>query len=172
VLAAPTTITGSIGVLTGKLVVEDLFARWGLHAEQLRRGRFALMLDPAKPLADDERALLRRGNEETYDRFVARVADGRSLAVDRVRELARGRIWSGGDALARGLVDEIGDLATGIQRARSLAGLGADAPVWDVEPSDDFLLPAPTGAEALAQLAAPLLRETSWLVLPMWIRWG
>ena len=166
VIAAPTTITGSIGVITGKLVVEELFARWGLNAEQVQRGRYALLLDPAKSLGDEERALLRRANEEIYDRFVARVADGRRLDVARVREIARGRIWAGADALAVGLVDELGDLETGIQRARELAGLGPDAPVWDVEAPDEPLLPAMPDAAALLELAAPLLRETSWLLLP------
>jgi protease-4 len=159
-------------VLTGKLVVDELFARWGLRAEQLRRGRYALMLDPAKALADDERALLRRANEEIYDRFVGRVADGRGLSVDRVREIARGRVWAGADAVGIGLVDELGDLELGVARARALAGLGPDAPVWDVDPADRLLLPSAASAEALLDLAAPLLRETSWLVLPMWLRWA
>jgi protease-4 len=171
VIAAPTTVTGSIGVLTGKLVVEDLFARWGLHAEQIRRGRYALLLDPAKPLGDDERTLLRRANEEIYDRFVARVAEGRGLSVDRVREIARGRIWAGADALKLGLVDELGDLELGFSRARALAGLGDDAPIWEVDPPEELVLPGQS-PEAMLAAMAPLLRETSWLVLPAWFRWG
>jgi protease-4 len=171
IIAAPTTITGSIGVLTGKLVVEDLFARWGLHAEQIRRGRYALLLDPAKPLGEDERALLRRANEEIYDRFVARVAEGRGLPAERVREIARGRIWAGADAVKLGLIDELGDLELGLARARALAGLCPDAPVWEVEPSDDLVLPVQS-VDALLDAATPLLRETSWLVVPAWFRWG
>ena len=165
VIAAPTTITGSIGVLTGKLVLEDLFARWGFHAEQIQRGRFALLLDPAKSLGDDERALLRRSNEEIYDRFVSRVAEGRHLSVERVRELARGRVWAGADALANGLVDELGDLHTGITRARELAGLGPDAPVWDVPAPEELVLPG-GDAETMVAALTPIVRETSWLVLP------
>jgi protease IV len=172
VIAAPTTVTGSIGVLTGKLVADELFARWGLRAELIRRGRYALMLDPSQPLSDDERALLRRANGEIYDRFVGRVADGRHLTVERVRELARGRVWAGTDALAAGLVDELGDLGTGLARARELAGLGPHAPVWDVEAPDELLLPKAPDAAALLELAAPILRETSWLVLPAWFRVG
>ena len=172
VVAAPTTITGSIGVITGKLVVEDLFARLGLRAEQIRRGRYALLLDPASPFGDDERALLTRHIQEVYDRFVSRVADGRHLSVERVRELARGRVWAGTDALAHGLVDELGDLETGIQRARELAGLGPDAAVWDVEAPDEMLLPAVPDAATLLDLAALLLRETSWTLLPAWFRIG
>jgi len=166
VIAAPTTITGSIGVLTGKIVLEDLFARAGLHAEALRRGRYALMHDPVRPLGDEERELLRRSNEEIYDRFVARVAEGRGLSPERVRELGKGRIWSGADALERGLVDELGDLETGLARARELGGLGPDAPVWDVPAPEEMVLPS-ADAEAMLDALVPLARETSWLLLPV-----
>jgi protease-4 len=169
VIAAPTTITGSIGVLTGKLVLEDLFARVGLHAEEVRRGRYALMYDPARPLGDEERELLRRANEEIYDRFVARVAEGRRLSTERVRELAKGRIWSGADALDRGLVDELGDLETGFARARELANLGPDAPIWDVPAPEEMVLPS-GDAEAMVEALVPLARETSWLLLPVRLR--
>jgi protease-4 len=172
VVAAPTTITGSIGVITGKLVVDELFARWGLNAQQVRRGRYALLLDPATPLSDDERALLQRHNQEVYDRFVSRVADGRHLSVERVREIARGRIWSGSDALTHGLVDELGDLSTGIQRAKELGGLGPNAPVWDVEAPDEHLLPTPADAASVMAVVRPMLRETSWAILPAWLRIG
>jgi protease-4 len=172
VIAAPSTITGSIGVLTGKLVVDELFARWGLKAEHVHRGRYALLLDPSRPLGDDERALLERSNHEIYDRFVARVAEGRGLPLERVRDLARGRIWSGTDALTHGLVDELGDLEAGISRARELAELGPDAPVWDVEPPDELLLPSAPDAAAILEAARPLLRETSWLLLPVGFRIG
>jgi protease-4 len=166
IIAAPTTITGSIGVLTGKLVIEDLLSRWGFHAEHVRRGRFALMLDPSRGLADDERALLARGNEETYERFLARVAEGRGMSRDQVHEVARGRVWAGEDARRVGLVDELGDVETGIARARELAGLGPAAPVWDVSAPDEHVLPDAMSAAALMDLAAPILRETRWLVLP------
>src|SRR5262249_15773810 len=106
------------------------------------------------------------------DRFVARVAEGRGLPVDRVRDLGRGRIWSGTDALAHGLVDELGDLEAGIACARKMADLGPDAPVWDVEPPDQMLLPSAPDAAALLEAARPLLRETSWLLLPVSFRMG
>jgi protease IV len=172
VVAAPTTITGSIGVLTGKIVLEDFFARWGFRAEQIQRGRYALMLDPSRPFGDEERALLRRSNEEVYARFVARVAEGRGLSQDRVREIGRGRLWSGSDALGLGLVDELGDLETGLARARELGGMSENAPVWDVEAGSDPVLPEAPSAAALMEAAAPLLRETSWMILPAWLRVG
>ncbi|APR77426.1 Protease IV [Minicystis rosea] len=171
VIAAPTTITGSIGVITGKLILSDLFARVGLNAEHVRRGRYALMLDPSRPLDHDERALLARGNTEIYDRFVARVAEGRKLGTERVNELGRGRVWSGMDAVELGLADELGDLETAIARARELAGLGPDAPVWDVPAPDGMVLPS-GDAEAMLDALTPFARETSWLVLPARFRIG
>ena len=69
-----------------------------------------------------------------YDRFITRVADGRRLSKERVNEIGRGRIWSGLDALELGLIDELGDLQTGLTRARELAGLPHDAPAWNAAP--------------------------------------
>jgi protease IV len=172
IVAAPTTVTGSIGVMTAKLVLEELYARSGINAEQLRRGRFALLLDPSRPLGDEGRALLQRANEEVYDRFVARVAEGRGLPVERVREIARGRVWAGADALGVGLVDELGDLPLGIARARELGGLGPDAPVWDVHPKEEPLLPSVPDAAALLGFAEQMGREHAWLVLPAILRFG
>lgn len=171
VFCAPTTITGSIGVLTGKLVLEDLYARLGLHAERIARGQHALLLDPTRPLGDGERALLQRANAEIYDRFVARVAAGRRLSVDRVREIGRGRIWSGVDAVEIGLADEIGDLDAGVACAKALAGLGPDAPVWDVPAPEELVLPS-ADPEVMLAAILPLSRETSWLMLPARIRVG
>jgi protease-4 len=171
VIAAPTTITGSIGVLTGKLVLEDLYARWGLNAERVQRGKFALMQDPSRAYSEAERELLGRDNREVYDRFVARVAEGRRLTPERVNEIGRGRIWAGADALTIGLVDELGDLGTGIERARELGGLGPDAPVWDVPEPEELLLPSGDPDAFLASVG-PVVNETSWLVLPARLRIG
>ena len=171
VIAAPTTITGSIGVLTGKLVLQDLYARLGLKPERVQRGRYALLHDPSRALSDDERALLARSNEAIYDRFVARGAKGRRLSEERVREIGRGRIWSGTDAKEIGLVDELGDLEMGIARARELAGLRADAPVWDVPVPEEIVLPS-SDPEAILRAVAPLTREMSWLLLPARFRFA
>ncbi|MFO0758021.1 MAG: signal peptide peptidase SppA [Byssovorax sp.] len=172
VIAAPSTVTGSIGVLTGKLVLEELLARHGFHTEQLRRGRYALLFDPSTGLGDDERALLARSNEEIYQRFLRRVAEGRKLTVEQVHAVARGRIWAGSEAMEKGLVDELGDLETGIERARALAGLGSGAPVWHVHAPEDTALPHGGDAEALLHFLSPLAREHSLLLEPRTLRFG
>ncbi|MEF2278560.1 S49 family peptidase [Deinococcus sp. YIM 134068] len=140
VIASPYTLTGSIGVVSGKPVLREFNARQGFRPEPVGRER-ALMYSPSRPYSDDERALVERGISEVYDRFVTRVAEGRGMTTERVNELGRGRIWSGLDALNLGLVDELGDLHTGIQRARELADLPEDAPTWNVTPARSGPLP-------------------------------
>jgi len=142
-------------VVSGKPVLTEFNRRHGLNPERVGRDR-ALMFSPARPYSDDEREHVEKGILEVYDRFTTRVAEGRNLSKERVNELGRGRIWSGQDALDRGLVDELGDLRTGLARARELAGLPADAPAWNVTPKNHGPLPE------FAQEAAQAARVTVW----------
>lgn len=153
VVAAAGTVTGSIGVLTGKLSLEKLYERLGVVAEHVQRGRLSLMHSPAKAFTEEERALLVRQNHEIYERFVARVADGRKMPVALIDELGRGRIWSGAAALRHGLVDELGDVNTAIARAAELAKLPAGAPTWDVVAPRQLLLPTSEDPTTLSRLA-------------------
>lgn len=140
VVASPYTLTGSIGVVSGKPVLTEFNKRHGLNPERVGRDS-ALMFSASRKYNDAERQHVERGIAEVYDRFITRVADGRNLSKERVNELGRGRIWSGKDALERGLVDELGDLRTGIQRAAELAGLSYDAPTWNATPKNNGPLP-------------------------------
>src|SRR5690606_3885171 len=108
VVAAPATLTGSIGVVAGKFVLEEFNARYGLNPELLTRGRYAALMRSSRGWDREERALLERYIAEVYERFVARVAEGRRLSRERVDEIGRGRVWTGRDALDLGLVDELG----------------------------------------------------------------
>ena len=166
IVAAPGTITGSIGVVTGKLVLGELYRRWGLNSEQLKRGRFALLSHPARPLDDEERALLQRSSEEAYRRFVSCVAEGRGVSRERVNELGRGRIWSGADALGCGLVDELGDAERGIELAAELAGLPREAASWNVRAPAELLLPSPEDPSTLGRAFGTLLRERTLAIHP------
>lgn len=170
IVAAPTTITGSIGVLTGKLVLDEMFEKYGLNVEQIRRGRHSLLFHPIKPWDDDARALVGRHNGEVYERFLLRVSEGRSKSRDEVHALARGRIYSGVDAKAAGLIDELGDVRTAVDIARELSGAGTDAPVWSVAPAHDLILPNAEDPTTLVRLYGALLRETSLCMLPASIK--
>lgn len=129
VVASPATITGSIGVLTGKLVIRDLLGRLGVGSDTVRTNANADAWAIDTPFTPEQRAHREAEADLLYADFVARVADGRNLTKDAVGRVARGRVWTGADALERGLVDELGGFRTALRRAKILAGLDEDADV-------------------------------------------
>ncbi len=141
VIASPYTITGSIGVVSGKPVLEEFNRRQGLNPQGVTRRETGLIYSSARPFSAAQRELMERSIEEVYERFTARVAQGRGLSQERVNELGRGRIWSGQDALEHGLIDELGDLETGIMRACELSGLPYGAATWTAAPKGKGPLP-------------------------------
>jgi len=122
IVAQPTTVTGSIGVVSARLVATELLERLGVRTEVLRRAPHADMFSPSRPLDDDERAILKREMDGFYRDFVALVARGRGRSVDEVEALARGRIWAGVDAQREGLVDRLGGLETAMEELRVRLG--------------------------------------------------
>src|SRR5665811_418375 len=129
IVALPSTLTGSIGVFGGKMVVRELFDRLGLTTGSVSQGDRSLMFSPRRGFTDDERERLAATMDAIYDDFVAKVAQGRGRPVPEIEGIARGRVWTGSDALGIGLVDELGGLHDAVRIARSRAGLPADAPV-------------------------------------------
>ena len=129
ILALPSTLTGSIGVFGGKLVVRELLDRLGLNTGTVSQGARSLMFSARRRFSDDERERLAATIDAIYADFVAKVAQGRGRPVAEIESIARGRVWTGSDALGIGLVDELGGLRDAIRIARSRGGLGADAPV-------------------------------------------
>ncbi len=129
IVALPSTLTGSIGVFGGKMVVRGLFDRLGLTTGSVSHGDRSLMFSPRRGFTDDERERLAAMMDAIYDDFVTKVASGRGRPVAEIESIARGRVWTGSDALGIGLVDELGGLHDAVRIARSRAGLPADAPV-------------------------------------------
>jgi len=123
VFAADTTLTGSIGVVGGKLVLGDALTKVGVHTETISRGRRAAIGSPLTPFSDEEREAVRALMQDAYDLFVDRVVTGRGLPRDKVLAAAEGRVWTGSQALERGLITRSGTLADAIDRARELGGL-------------------------------------------------
>lgn len=165
-LAAPTTITGSIGVLTAKFVMSEFNQKYGFNPETIKTGRFADMYGGARAFDDEERALLTRYIDGVYDRFVTRVAEGRGLSKERVNEIGRGRLWSGADAVEVGLADELGDVASAISLAKRLASLPSSAPVRNVEAPQKYVLPMGADVESLVAAVAPLWKERALMMMP------
>jgi protease IV len=129
IVALPSTLTGSIGVFGGKMVVSGLLDRVGLTTGTVSYGARSLMYSARRGFSDDERERLAATIDAIYDDFVAKVARGRGRPVGEIESIARGRVWTGSDAVGIGLVDELGGLRDAIRIARSRAGLPEDAPV-------------------------------------------
>ncbi|MCW2519798.1 MAG: signal peptide peptidase SppA, type [Mycobacterium sp.] len=156
IVANAGTLTGSIGVVTGKLVARELKDRLGIGSDVVRTNRNADAWSVNAPFTDEQHAHVEAEADLFYTDFVQRVADGRGMTVESVDAVARGRVWTGADALARGLVDELGGLRTAIDRAKALAGLDRDAEVKVVALPGasllDVLRPKPSSQPVAASL--------------------
>jgi protease IV len=142
VFADEASIVGSIGVVGGKIAADRALQRIGVHAETFpakvgdsRAAARAAYESLLLPWDDATRGRVLETMTGVYDLFVARIAEGRKMEVERVKASAEGRIFGGREGRARGLVDELGGLREAIARARSLAGLPSDARVSAVEES-------------------------------------
>jgi protease IV len=131
IVAEPATITGSIGVVAGKQVFDGVAERFGVDHEGVTGADHGLMFSPLRTFTEDEWQHLNAWLDRIYDDFTAKVADGRRLPAERVQEIARGRVWTGADALERGLVDELGGLGAALSLAIERAGM-APSPEPDV----------------------------------------
>ena len=127
IVAQPGTLTGSIGVLGGKMSFGELLKRLGVGHDAVSEGRHARMVSALDEYSDEEFQQLSHWLDRVYDDFVARVAAGRSMSMEAVHEVAKGRVWTGADALERGLVDELGGIEKAAALARRAAGLKDDA---------------------------------------------
>lgn len=126
IVANPGTITGSIGVITGKLITRDLSERLGVRSDAVRTNPNADAWSSKAPFTAQQLEQIEAEADLTYADFIHRVAEGRGMTVDAVDAVARGRVWTGADAKDRGLVDELGGLRTAVDRAKVLAGFDAD----------------------------------------------
>jgi protease IV len=160
IVANPGTITGSIGVITGKLIARDLKARLGIGSDGVRTNANADAWSPNAPFTDEQQLQVEAEADLFYTDFIQRVAQGRNLTVDEVDAVARGRVWTGADALERGLVDELGGLRTAVRRAAVLAGFDEDAEVsiarYPGSSLLDALRPRPSSQPAAASLPQAL----------------
>ena len=156
IVANPGTITGSIGVVTGKLVARELKGRLGVGSDSVRTNPNADAWSVNAPFTAEQHAHVEAEADLFYTDFVERVAKGRKLTVEAVDAVARGRVWTGADAKERGLVDELGGLRTAITRAKVLAGLDADTDVrlvgYPGSSLVEFLRPKPSSQPAAASL--------------------
>ncbi len=123
IFAHADTLTGSIGVVGGRVAPGPALAKLGVNTFPMGRGKHATLMSSLDPWKPDEKALMQNHMEAVYKTFVSRVAQGRKLSPDKVQPLAQGRVWTGTKAKELGLVDEIGGLDAAIAEARKLAKL-------------------------------------------------
>lgn len=145
IVAQPFTLTGSIGIWGGKLVTAGLLDRLRVGREVVQRGARAGFYSDATPFSDEERQVVRGLIGESYALFKERVGAARGMTAHQVEEVARGRVWTGQQALERGLVDELGGFETALRRAKQLAGLdpGRWVPVTTMTAPRQEQLPLP-----------------------------
>lgn len=130
IVAEPGTITGSIGVLGGKLLTRELWNKLGITFDSVQTSDHAEMWSSLEDYDEEEWARVQAMLDRIYEDFTTKVAEGREMPIERVQEIAKGRIWSGADARELGLVDELGGFTVALDLARQAAGLD---PAADVE---------------------------------------
>ena len=123
IVAQPTTITGSIGVYTGKVDMSEFYRKLGYNKVTNKRGKYSDIFSESRPATNDEKRLIHELISDHYRGFLARVSQGRKMSPEDINKIARGRVWSGTDAKKVGLVDELGGLLKAIKIAKELAGI-------------------------------------------------
>ncbi|WP_442482496.1 signal peptide peptidase SppA [Aeoliella sp. SH292] len=129
IFAEPTTITGSIGVVGGKMALRGLYDKLGISIDTISRGANAGVFSSTNKFTAGERKVIQGTMEETYEQFTSKAAEGRDMPVEQLKKLAGGKVYSGRQAKANGLIDELGTLDDAIAEAKKLAGIDADADV-------------------------------------------
>jgi protease-4 len=123
IVAHPATLTGSIGVIGGKIITNEAWQELGINWDNVHVGENALMWNNSESYTPLGEKRIQAWLDDLYETFIHRVAEGRKLSVSHVRQIAKGRIWTGEEALKLGLVDKLGGLHTAIDLAKVEAGL-------------------------------------------------
>jgi protease-4 len=168
ILANPGSITGSIGVIVESLNVEELLRKLGLRSMVVKSGKHKDLGSPLRPMSEEEKKLLQGVLDSVHEQFIRAVAEGRKLPVEKVRELADGRIFSGEQARELGLVDELGNLEDTLAMAATLAGIRGEPEIMYPEKKRfslfDLLLQESVSriVESLRESAPPLNFLYTW----------
>lgn len=129
IVADPSTLTGSIGVISTVPNLQDLYEKIGYRQQVFTSGPHKDMLSPSRPITPEEEEIMQGIIEDTYEQFIRAVAEGRGIPAEQVRKLADGRVYTGAQAKQIGLVDELGGLHEAVALAGSLAGIESPQPV-------------------------------------------
>ncbi|MBL8912883.1 MAG: signal peptide peptidase SppA [Archangium sp.] len=145
IVASPTTMTGSIGVFYVKPAIKKLAEEYGVNQVNIARGKLSGLTDNYEPWNADQRAAAQKWIDDFYDSFITEVAASRNLKKEDVDKVARGRVWSGEDAKARGLVDRLGGLMDAIALAKEKSGYQGEVEL-EIRQASSSLLGSVIGA--------------------------
>ena len=140
IYANPLTVTGSIGIFYGKADVSELFKKIGISTETYKTSPRADGESIYRPYTDEELRELQKKVQQLYGVFVDRVSQGRKMSREAVDAVGQGRVWSGRQAKARGLVDRLGGIREALDEARRLSGSPDDAPITELPAPESSLL--------------------------------
>jgi protease-4 len=129
IVAEPATLTGSIGVVMIKFVIDGTLKKLGVNVEGVYEGRYADIYSPVRPFSPEERKRVEEAMQATYDTFVEKAASARNTTPERIDTVAQGRVWTGRQAKQIGLVDELGGLQRALAIAKQRAKLSPDSEV-------------------------------------------
>ena len=144
IVAHPGTITGSIGVISARIVNSKLLEKLLLNRESLQRGQKDLFDIADKPFDEEERKTAMHFIENVYELFLKRVAESRGSTSDNIDKVGGGRVWTGEQALEHGLIDDLGGLEKALSKLREIAKLPPSTPVREFPPPKKNLSPLPT----------------------------
>jgi protease-4 len=139
IYANPGTITGSIGVIIQHVDVSEILNKFGVKVNTIKSGANKDILYPTKPLLPEQKALLEKTVMDVYDQFLDAIVRYRPIKKDVLKNYADGRVFSGNEAKALGLVDKIGNIQDAISEAKKLGKLKEDAPVIELKPKKPLL---------------------------------
>lgn len=159
IMANPGTVTGSIGVIFEFPYVEELLKKIGVDMEVIKSGRYKDAGSPTRKLTTEERALFQAVIDDTWEQFVAAVADGRSMKPEEVKRIADGRIFTGRQAMNEGLVDTLGTFEDAKKMAKKACGLPDDAEVFEFEKTPRWMNMVFGDVEEILHLKNKLLPE-------------
>jgi protease IV len=161
IVAEPSTLTGSIGVVLTKFVIDGTLKKLGMNMEGVSQGKYADMYSPVRPFSPQERARMAENMQATYDTFVEKAAQGRNTTPERIDAIGQGRVWTGRQAKQIGLVDELGGLDRAIALAKQRAKIAQDTEVelviYPPKRSIYELLSDPLGSSSSSSRLASLL---------------
>jgi len=186
IIAHPQTLTGSIGVIFAKFNMEKLYEKLGISGDKVSYGDKSDILTTFRKSTDEERAFLKKMILDTYDNFITKAANNRSMTKEDIDRIGKGRVWTGSQAKELGLIDDTGGLDKAVQTAKEMAGIPPDEEVmFVVLPKKISLFDALFGKLSTSARAENLVfdkkvqkvlstfqmlrDEVIWALMPFWI---